>query len=61
MPLRYALEDWTASIGAVMTRIGGKVFRRALGEVRNALFHPEDYAASLPVRLQAALHVAAKR
>jgi uncharacterized membrane protein len=40
-------EDWTASIDTTMAQLGGKVFRRALGEVRNALFHPEDYAAPL--------------
>ncbi len=40
-------EDWTASIDTTMAQLGGNVFRRALGEVRNALFHPEDYAATL--------------
>jgi uncharacterized membrane protein len=37
-------EDWTTPIDTAMTRLGGVVYRRAKGDVRDSSFFGDDYS-----------------
>ncbi len=38
-------EDWTTPIDTAMSRIGGRVFRRAKGDIRSDSFYGTNYDA----------------